>query len=60
MAAFARPRLVLRTLLRLQGCAEVLTAFPRVLVAQENRNFIFKEGNHGTDQCSGTGSEARP
>jgi hypothetical protein len=44
MRAFARSRLVLRTLLRLRSYAEGLTAhsFLRVSAPQENRNFISR------------------
>ena len=46
MAAFARSRLALRTLLRFPSCAQGLTARPFLTgyVPQENHNFIFKEG----------------
>jgi hypothetical protein len=62
MAACAHSRLALRTLLKLRRCAEGLTARPFLpgYVPQENHNLIFKEANHGTNQCSGTGPAARP
>jgi hypothetical protein len=46
MAAFARSRLALRTLLRSPSCAQGLTAhlFLTGCVPQENHNYIFKEG----------------
>jgi len=62
MAAFIRSCRALRTLLRLPSCAQGLTARPFLTgyVPQENHNLIFKEANHGTNQCSGTGPSARP
>ena len=62
MIACVHSRLALRTLRRLRRCAEGLTARPFLTgdVPQENRNLIFKEANHGTNQCSGTGPAARP
>jgi hypothetical protein len=62
MTACAHSRLALRTLLRFPICAQGVTARPFLTgyVPQENHNLIFKEANHGTNQCSDTGPAARP
>jgi hypothetical protein len=62
MTACAHSRVALHTLLKLGRCAGCLTARPFLTgyVPQENHNLIFKEANHGTNQCSGTGPAARP
>ena len=62
MAAFIRSRLALCMLVRLRAYAGGLTARPFLTgyVPQEIHNLIFKEANHGTNQCSGTGPAARP